>query len=84
MMTNLNDLIGVKVTFELEIENNGKIGSKSIPCKIESAYLDTQYFEDKQEQMNVYANIIPLDTNSLSDYDSEDFHGIALSHLRKY
>tara|TARA_R110002153_G_scaffold23901_1_gene76796 strand:- start:3493 stop:3744 length:252 start_codon:yes stop_codon:yes gene_type:complete len=82
-MTNLNDLIGVKVTFEMEIENNGKIESKFIPCKIECAYLDTYAFDEKQEQMNVFANIMPLDTNNLDDYDSEDFAGIALSDLRK-
>ena len=83
-MTNLNDLIGVKVTHEIEVENNGVIEYKSIPCRITSAHLDTYYFEEKQEQMYLCATLMPLDTTNLDDYDSEDFTNVSISYLFKY
>ena len=76
MITDLNELIGKKVKFEVE-------PNKIVKCKIERAYLDDYYFDEKDEQMNVFVNLIPLDYDTNKDYDSEDFTGLALSYVRK-
>lgn len=76
MITDLNELIGKKVKFELEL---GKV----VECKIEQAHLDDYYFLEKSEEMDVFVNLIPLDYDTNKDYDSEDFTDISLRYVRK-
>tara|TARA_R110001592_G_C12673048_1_gene703779 strand:- start:44 stop:277 length:234 start_codon:yes stop_codon:yes gene_type:complete len=76
MITDLNQLIGEKVKFEVE-------PNKIVKCKIETAYLDEYDFLEKSDQMNVFVNLIPLDYDTNKDYDSEDFTEVSLTYVRK-
>ncbi len=72
---NLEDLKGMKVTNEVDGVN--------VPCEIVYAHVDTYYFHEKSEQMNVFVSLRPLDYETNTDYDLEDFKDVAISYVRK-
>jgi len=75
MVTDLNELTGMEVDFELD----GDI----IPCEIVHSHLDTYCFEEKNEQMNVFLSLQPLDYKTNTSYEQDDFSNVCISYVRK-
>lgn len=76
-MNNLDELIGreVKVLFEE--------GMIEIKCKVIDVIINDFHFEESNEPIAIYVNLIPIENYNGELVDVDDFESVPLDYIRK-
>ncbi len=72
----LKDLQGLKVNYNWEQDE------EPIPCIIIEAYIEDFYFWEKNESMNVYCLLSPIDKTLIESLGFEEFTDVSLEKIK--